>query len=100
MFCAGWVHRDISDGNILAVWDKETQAWRVRISDLEYAREFPRDDGVAGSDPKTVSPSTDLFLLLSDYKDHRVPPFSWRTKFRPMHLSMIRRNLKPNRWVT
>ncbi|TEB35798.1 hypothetical protein FA13DRAFT_1811462 [Coprinellus micaceus] len=66
MFCAGWVHRDISDGNMLAVWDKETQAWRVRISDLEYAREFPRDDGVAGSDPKTGTP----FFMAYEIQTH------------------------------
>ncbi|KAF4615049.1 hypothetical protein D9613_002445 [Agrocybe pediades] len=55
MFCAGWVHRDISDGNILAIRDAKTQEWRVRISDLEYARKFPRDEP-ASPDPKTGTP--------------------------------------------
>ncbi|KAF5334126.1 hypothetical protein D9611_014904 [Ephemerocybe angulata] len=36
MFCAGWVHRDISDGNVLAI--KVNRKWSVRLSDLEFAK--------------------------------------------------------------
>ena len=53
MFCAGWVHRDISSGNILA-YQEPGGALRTKLSDLEYARKFPRDDGKVAGDPKTV----------------------------------------------
>ncbi|KAF6758218.1 hypothetical protein DFP72DRAFT_1005945 [Ephemerocybe angulata] len=36
MFCAGWVHRDISDGNVLAI--KVDGKWSVRLADLEFAK--------------------------------------------------------------
>ena len=35
MFCAGWVHRDISVGNILAIKD-ENGDWKIKLADLEY----------------------------------------------------------------
>uniref|UniRef100_A0A8H8CNM9 Fungal-type protein kinase domain-containing protein n=1 Tax=Psilocybe cubensis TaxID=181762 RepID=A0A8H8CNM9_PSICU len=63
MLCAGWVHRDISSGNILAY--KSTEAvsdgtmlnWQAKLSDLEYAKKFPPPDGYKGaSDPKTGTP--------------------------------------------
>ncbi|KAG2008945.1 other/FunK1 protein kinase [Coprinopsis cinerea AmutBmut pab1-1] len=41
MFCAGWVHRDISAGNILAFRSGPEQPWHVKLSDLEYSRKFP-----------------------------------------------------------
>ena len=52
MWLAGWVHRDISTGNIL--WLKECgQEGRGILSDLEYAKK--PGIGPASSDPKTVS---------------------------------------------
>ncbi|PPQ88968.1 hypothetical protein CVT25_005067 [Psilocybe cyanescens] len=55
MFCAGWVHRDISSGNILA--HRHNQMWQVKLSDLEYARKFPPPPGyVPATDPKTGTP--------------------------------------------
>ncbi|EAU89781.2 other/FunK1 protein kinase [Coprinopsis cinerea okayama7 len=41
MFCAGWVHRDISTGNILAHRSSPGTPWQVKLSDLEYAKRFP-----------------------------------------------------------
>ncbi|KAG2008922.1 other/FunK1 protein kinase [Coprinopsis cinerea AmutBmut pab1-1] len=41
MFCAGWVHRDISTGNILAFRSGPDQPWQVKLSDLEYSTRFP-----------------------------------------------------------
>jgi len=52
MFCAGWIHRDISTGNILAIQD-ENGRWKIKLADLEYAKRFPSVEG--SSDPKTVS---------------------------------------------
>ncbi|EAU81592.2 other/FunK1 protein kinase [Coprinopsis cinerea okayama7 len=56
MFCARWIHRDISHGNILAFQNADG-SWRVKVSDLEYAKMFPPPDGYqAGTDPKTGTP--------------------------------------------
>ncbi|KAF5334192.1 hypothetical protein D9611_014508 [Ephemerocybe angulata] len=40
MFCAGWIHRDISTGNILAMEGKQGK-WLLKLADLEYAEPFP-----------------------------------------------------------
>ncbi|KAG2008947.1 hypothetical protein CC2G_014325 [Coprinopsis cinerea AmutBmut pab1-1] len=54
MFCAGWVHRDISAGNILAFPTSEG-TWQAKLSDLEYAKKLPHDCRTS-SEPKTGSP--------------------------------------------
>ncbi|RXW11591.1 hypothetical protein EST38_g14264, partial [Candolleomyces aberdarensis] len=55
MCCAGWVHRDVSVGNTLAIQDKNGD-WKIKLADLEYAKKF--DPNVSGaSDPKTGTPS-------------------------------------------
>jgi len=51
MYLAGWVHRDISGGNILW-YDDKTGNSRGILSDLEYAKKDTSDGGC--SDPKTV----------------------------------------------
>ncbi|KAF5363264.1 hypothetical protein D9756_001090 [Leucocoprinus leucothites] len=53
LFIAGWVHRDVSTGNIIVV----NVCGQVQglLSDLEYAREFDRVSQRA-SDPKTGTP--------------------------------------------
>jgi len=43
----------ISSGNILA-YEEPDGALRAKLSDLEYERKFPRDDGNITGDPKTV----------------------------------------------
>ncbi|KAH9474512.1 hypothetical protein JR316_0012973 [Psilocybe cubensis] len=59
MYCAGWVHRDISDGNILACQKQGSQSqstvWQAKLMDLEYARPFQRPDE-AVADPTTGTP--------------------------------------------
>lgn len=52
MYCAGWVHRDISCGNIMAL--KEAGKWVVKVADLEFAQPFNFSPGTAASDPATV----------------------------------------------
>ncbi|KAA1476319.1 hypothetical protein DENSPDRAFT_784887 [Dentipellis sp. KUC8613] len=54
MFFAGWVHRDISGGNVLWFSETETQG-RGILSDLEYAKEFD-PNGQGSADPKTGTP--------------------------------------------
>ncbi|KAF9539353.1 hypothetical protein CPC08DRAFT_716367 [Agrocybe pediades] len=58
MHCAGYVHRDISSGNILAYKaDPNQRHWQAKLSDLEYAKQFPPTTGRAESkDPKTGTP--------------------------------------------
>ena len=53
MFLAGWIHRDISSGNIL--WYSDQGRARGLLSDLEYAKRFPSNSTSASADPKTVS---------------------------------------------
>jgi hypothetical protein len=50
MYLAGWVHRDISAGNIIAVIRDGKPGGK--LSDLEYAKSC--DDESGSSDPKTV----------------------------------------------
>ncbi|KAJ8507002.1 hypothetical protein ONZ45_g10579 [Pleurotus djamor] len=55
MFCAGWVHRDISSGNVLAF--KRVGSMQGKVSDLEYARRYPPEATYqAAADPKTGTP--------------------------------------------
>ncbi|EFI27005.1 other/FunK1 protein kinase [Coprinopsis cinerea okayama7 len=54
MFCVGWVHRDISDSNILAARTGPNGLWRVKLADLEYAKRFP-SNRAASTTPKTAS---------------------------------------------
>lgn len=58
LYCAGWVHRDISDGNILAHrpnLEDDSMPWKGKLMDLEYARKFPPEQTYkASADPKTV----------------------------------------------
>ncbi|KAG2008915.1 other/FunK1 protein kinase [Coprinopsis cinerea AmutBmut pab1-1] len=41
MFCAGWLHGDISTGNILAFRSSPGSPWQVKLSDLEFSKKFP-----------------------------------------------------------
>ncbi|KAF5324798.1 hypothetical protein D9611_004066 [Ephemerocybe angulata] len=52
MFCAGWVHRDISDGNILAI--EAGGKWAAKLADLEFAKKLSPNAG--SPDPKIGTP--------------------------------------------
>ncbi|KAF8870816.1 hypothetical protein BD779DRAFT_509185 [Infundibulicybe gibba] len=52
LYCAGWVHRDISSGNILAYEVEGTV--RGKLADLEYAKKFASTPRC--SDPRTGTP--------------------------------------------
>ncbi|KAH9487304.1 hypothetical protein JR316_0001374 [Psilocybe cubensis] len=55
LYCAGWVHRDISSGNILA--HQEGRILRAKLSDLEYAKRFPLPEDYEGNvNPKIGTP--------------------------------------------
>ncbi|KAJ3567689.1 hypothetical protein NP233_g6201 [Leucocoprinus birnbaumii] len=53
LFLAGWVHRDVSTGNIIVV--KSGDSFRGLLSDFEYAKEVNRADEPK-HDPKTGTP--------------------------------------------
>ncbi|KAF4581315.1 hypothetical protein EYR40_002903 [Pleurotus pulmonarius] len=75
MYCAGWVHRDISSGNILA--HPIGGAWQAKLSDLEYSRRFSFDlEHDVGRDPKTGTPYfMPHEILQSCYlESHTLPP--------------------------
>ncbi|KAJ2930979.1 hypothetical protein H1R20_g6112, partial [Candolleomyces eurysporus] len=63
MFCAGWVHRDISAGNVLALQDANG-GWKLKLADLEYAKAF-KDGSPPTTDPKTGTPYFMAHELLS-----------------------------------
>ncbi|EAU87390.2 other/FunK1 protein kinase [Coprinopsis cinerea okayama7 len=52
MYCAGWIHRDISVGNILASRNTPGAVWEVKLSDLEFTRKFL--DPEISSDEKPI----------------------------------------------
>ncbi|EKM82149.1 hypothetical protein AGABI1DRAFT_105479 [Agaricus bisporus var. burnettii JB137-S8] len=54
LFLARWVHRDVSECNIILVRDKH--GVRAKLNDLEYAKSFNPDDGAASTDSKTGTP--------------------------------------------
>ncbi|KAF5316058.1 hypothetical protein D9619_006112 [Psilocybe cf. subviscida] len=66
LWCAGWAHRDISNGNILAFPDVEGNQikWKVRLSDLEVAQ--PQCHRTQSSDSRVVR---EIILYTS-----RLPP--------------------------
>ncbi|EAU89843.2 other/FunK1 protein kinase [Coprinopsis cinerea okayama7 len=72
MACAGWVHRDISAGNILAMWNETTRKWQLKLSDLEYAKKFPSEKGSKSSAvPKTGSP---FFMAVAVQSQSQIRP--------------------------
>ncbi|KAF9554470.1 hypothetical protein CPC08DRAFT_174404 [Agrocybe pediades] len=79
MHCAGWVHRDISSGNILAyeAGGNQRSRWQAKLSDLEYAKKFyPRGEDKDGEikDSKTGTPYFMPYeILTSQYLSAPVP---------------------------
>ncbi|KAF7776855.1 hypothetical protein Agabi119p4_5248 [Agaricus bisporus var. burnettii] len=53
MYLAGWMHRDISAGNIITV-KKSSRLFGGKLSDLEYAKHYRDKSG--SPDPKTGTP--------------------------------------------
>ncbi|KXN80913.1 hypothetical protein AN958_06840 [Leucoagaricus sp. SymC.cos] len=71
MYIAGWVHRDVSIGNIIVVGSGGSLSGK--LSDLEFARVFgPRSQ--AARDPKTGTP----FFMAHEYLSGK---WLWNPKF-------------------
>ncbi|KAJ7207104.1 hypothetical protein GGX14DRAFT_636222 [Mycena pura] len=65
LYLAGFVHRDISPGNVLL--HRHAGGCNGKLSDFEYAKPFSRDDPVA-RDPKTGTPGfISVEVYLQDY---------------------------------
>ena len=77
---AGWVHRDISTGNIYLYVDSVTGEKRGMLGDLEFSKKVGTG---ARYDVRTVCNILDthyLFLLLARIIDSRVHLTSWLSK--------------------
>ena len=70
MFLAGWIHRDISSGNLY--WF-EGNGGEVRgiLADLEYAKRFRPLDGNGSLDPKMVRMTPYIYGIDSGVTDGR-----------------------------
>ncbi|KAA1476309.1 hypothetical protein DENSPDRAFT_843225 [Dentipellis sp. KUC8613] len=77
MFLAGWVHRDISGGNMLWFSKAEMQGRGV-LSDLEYAKKFD-PEGQGSADPKT---GTSFFMPIEIQRQDYI---YWPTKAVEFH---------------
>ncbi|EAU89867.2 other/FunK1 protein kinase [Coprinopsis cinerea okayama7 len=87
MFCAGWVHRDVSPGNILALRATSDEPWVVKLSDLEHAKRFP-DPESPGEKNVTGTPYFIAYEIIYGYQlfpataDPKFP--SWSYKYVPI----------------
>ncbi|KAA1476312.1 hypothetical protein DENSPDRAFT_884235, partial [Dentipellis sp. KUC8613] len=81
MFLAGWVHRDISGGNMLWFSGTETDG-RGILSDLEYAKKFD-PEGQGSADPKTGTP---FFMPIEIQRQIHIYEPTKETKFRGLPL--------------
>ncbi|KAH9476624.1 hypothetical protein JR316_0010537 [Psilocybe cubensis] len=97
LFCAGWVHRDISSGNILAFKEnlESKGPWLAKLSDLEYAKTFPLPNGSKrAGNPKTGTPYfMPLEVMMSSYlfssdHDKRITAMEHGTPSFPAHNSL------------
>ncbi|KAG8899286.1 hypothetical protein FRB99_006822, partial [Tulasnella sp. 403] len=73
LFLAGWVHRDISSGNLLRYTELEDGP-KCRLGDLEFMKEFQHDEE-SGSDPKTGTP---FFMALEIHSGVPLIRRPWR----------------------
>lgn len=69
LFLTGWLHRDVSTGNIILVEDDNGHV-RAHLSDFEYAREYDRSQP-GESDPKTGTP---FFMPVEIHSGCRLRP--------------------------
>ncbi|EAU88875.2 other/FunK1 protein kinase [Coprinopsis cinerea okayama7 len=89
MFCAGWVHCDVSSGNILGFRTGQDARWQVKLSDLEFAKRFPPEgDGVV-EESRMGTPQFMAWELQSSR--HFLPPTT--------EIGMARRTAHPKKPV-
>ncbi|PPQ84865.1 hypothetical protein CVT24_013151, partial [Panaeolus cyanescens] len=96
LFCAGWVHRDLSTGNIMAY--ETGNKLQVKLCDLEYAQRFGKGEG--SNDPKTGTPYfTALDVMRGDWN---ISLFSYiaPNKDLPRFFYTYRHDLESLWWIT
>ncbi|KAJ2919086.1 hypothetical protein MD484_g1307, partial [Candolleomyces efflorescens] len=69
MFCAGWVHRDISCNNIMAIKDPQTGQWKLKLADFEYSKKYDVE-AVASDPPIGTAPFMPCEILQRRYFGH------------------------------
>lgn len=64
LYCAGWVHRDISKGNFLVVEDGSGK-WKLKLADFELSKQSGHGNGriVGSGRTNTVHVLTTLSTL-------------------------------------
>ncbi|EAU89807.2 other/FunK1 protein kinase [Coprinopsis cinerea okayama7 len=67
MFCAGWVHRDVSPGNILTVRSTPESPWQVKMTDFEFATKFTHSGKVSASQVTGTPPFMACEIRTSTY---------------------------------
>ncbi|KAF5321317.1 hypothetical protein D9619_002045 [Psilocybe cf. subviscida] len=78
LFCAGWVHQDISSSNLLAF--RDNGKWKIKLADLEFAQELGYNS--KGTDLRTGTPFfmpfeiMKRFHLLNDKRGQANPELS------------------------
>lgn len=55
LYAIGWVHRDVSPGNILAMKIGDSKIWSVKLADFEFARPMIDKERKVETDPRTVN---------------------------------------------
>jgi len=75
MFLAGWVHHDLSPGNILGFSADGELTWASKLADLEYATKFPLTGAKSSLDRKMVRVKNCISLAFPfthvDSREHR-----------------------------
>ncbi|KAA1476268.1 hypothetical protein DENSPDRAFT_827146 [Dentipellis sp. KUC8613] len=86
LFLIGWVHRDISSGNLL--WYPTEDGGRGILSDLEYAKKCT-PDGKGSRDPKTGTP---YFMAVEIQMQGPIAPWLPQQLWRPKKASPPAKN--------
>src|SRR5262249_50714102 len=67
LFLAGFVHRDVSTGNIIVVPDKTGKNFRGLLSDFEYAKDITKEEAASHESKTVMSISLGLGLILMPF---------------------------------
>ncbi|KAG8929939.1 hypothetical protein FRC01_003486 [Tulasnella sp. 417] len=93
MFLAGWVHRDISSGNIYGYSSQVNSADGAQVrgilADLEYAKQFDPEGAKGSSDPKT---GTAFFMAIEIQR--QVPIYRPPSRLPPLDMPESQPNVQ------
>lgn len=86
MYGANWVHRDISAGNIMAVYNPTTEQYETKLGDFQYAKVFTAE--TPSVELKIVS-NIDLVSFVADIFHVRGHQPSWQSRFSGVDISFL-----------